>query len=75
MDLSQLQLGQDMERKTLHIAVKLEIILPMGEKRQFQTLYNSGAKINLIKYNLAKKHELILLQRYWKPITGFLDKH
>ena len=33
MDLSQLQLGQDMEGETLYIAVKLEIVLPTGEVR------------------------------------------
>ena len=48
MDLSQLQLGQDIEGKTLHITIKLEIALFMGEVRQFQILYNSGTKINLI---------------------------
>ena len=48
MDLSWLQLGQDMEGETLHITIKLEIALPIGEVRQFQALYNSGAEINLI---------------------------
>ena len=48
MDLSQLQLGQDIEGKTLYITIKLEIALPMGEVRQFQVLYNSGAEINFI---------------------------
>ena len=47
-DLSQLQLGQDTEGKTLYIIIKLEIVLPIGEVRQFQILYNSGAEINLI---------------------------
>jgi len=74
-DFSQLQLGQDIKGKTLYITVKLEMILLMGEKRQFQALYNSGAEINFIKYDLAKKHELTLLQKWWKPITGFLDEH
>ena len=31
MDLSRLQLGQDTEGETLHIAIKLEIALPIGE--------------------------------------------
>ena len=35
MDLSQLQLGQDMEKKTFCITIKLEMALPMGEVRQF----------------------------------------
>ena len=48
MDFSQLQLGQDIEEKTLCITIKLEIALPMGEVRQFQALYNSDAEINLI---------------------------
>ena len=48
MDLSRLQLGQDTEGETLCIAIKLEIVLPIGEVRQFQALYNSGAEINLI---------------------------
>ena len=48
MDFSQLQLGQDMEGKTLRIAIKLEITLFIGEVHQFQVLYNSGTKINLI---------------------------
>ena len=48
MDLSQLQLGQDMEGKTLYITIKLEIALPIGKVRQFQVLYNSGTKINFI---------------------------
>ena len=51
------------------------MVLPTGEVRQFQVLYNSGAKINLIRYNLAKEHKLILLLRWRKPIIGFLDKH
>ena len=48
MDLSQLQLGQDIEGKTLYITIKLEIALPISEVHQFQVLYNSGAEINLI---------------------------
>ena len=48
MDLSRLQLGQDTEGETLYIAIKLEIVLPIGEVHQFQALYNSGAEINLI---------------------------
>ena len=75
MDLSQLQLGQDIEGKTLCITIKLKIVLPTGEVRQFQVLYNSGAKINLIQYNLAKEHKLVPLLRWRKPIVGFLDKH
>jgi len=51
------------------------MILPTSKIRQLQALYNSGAEINLIRYNLAKEHKLILLQRWWKPIIGFLDKH
>ena len=51
------------------------MILFTGKKRQFQVLYNSGAKINFIKYNLAKKHKLTPLQKQWKFITGFLDEH
>ena len=35
MDFSQLQLGQDIEGKTLHIAIKLEMTLLTGEVRQF----------------------------------------
>ena len=35
MDLSQLQLGQDMKGKTFHITIKLEMTLPIGEVRQF----------------------------------------
>ena len=35
MDFSQLQLGQDIEGKTLRITVKLEIALPIGKVRQF----------------------------------------
>ena len=75
MDLSQLQLGQDTKGKTFCIAVKLEMILFINKKHQFQALYNSGAKINFIRHNLAKKHELTLLQKWQKPIAGFLDKH
>jgi len=37
-----------MEGETLYIAIKLEIVLPIGKVRQFQALYNSGAEINLI---------------------------
>ena len=37
-----------MEGKTLYITIKLEIVLLMGEVRQFQILYNSGAEINFI---------------------------
>ena len=61
MDLSQLQLGQDTEGKTFCIAIKLKIALPMGEVRQFQALYNSGAEINFIQYNLVKEYKLIPL--------------
>jgi hypothetical protein len=74
-DLSRLQLGQDTEGKTLYIAVKLEITLPTGEVRQFQALYDSGAEINLIRYDLVKEHKLIPSLRWRKPIIGFLDKH
>ena len=35
MDLFQLQLGQDIKGKTLYIAIKLEMVLPIGEVRQF----------------------------------------
>jgi len=63
MDLSRLQLGQDMEGETLRIAIKLEIVLPIGEVHQFQVLYNSGAEINLIRYDLVKEHKLILSLR------------
>ena len=35
--------------------------LPIGEVRQFQVLYNSGAEINLIQYDLVKEYKLILL--------------
>ena len=35
MDLFQLQLGQDIEGKTLCITIKLKIALPIGEIRQF----------------------------------------
>ena len=52
-----------MEGKTLYITIKLEIVLPMGEVCQFQVLYNSGAEINLIQYNLVKEYKLILLLR------------
>ena len=50
-----------MEGKTLYIAIKLEIVLPISKVRQFQVLYNSGAEINLIQYNLVKEHKLIPL--------------
>ena len=61
MDLSQLQLGQDTEEKTLYITIKLEIVLPIGKVCQFQVLYNSSAEINLIQYDLVKEYKLILL--------------
>ena len=48
MDFFQLQLGQDIEGKTLCITIKLEIALFIGEVRQFQVLYNSSTEINLI---------------------------
>ena len=48
MDFSQLQLGQDIEGKTLCITIKLKIALFIGKVRQFQVLYNSDAEINLI---------------------------
>ena len=35
MDFSQLQLGQDIEGKTLYIAIKLEMALFIGKVRQF----------------------------------------
>ena len=35
MDLSQLQLRQDIKEKTLYIIIKLKIALPIGEVRQF----------------------------------------
>ena len=47
----------------------------IGEVRQFQVLYNSGAEINLIQYNLVKEHKLILLLKQWKPITDFLNEY
>ena len=50
-----------MEGKTLYIAVKLEIILFTSKVWQLQVLYNSGAEINFIWYNLVKEHKLILL--------------
>jgi len=37
------------------------MVLSMGKVYQFQALYNSGAEINLIQYNLVKEHKLILL--------------
>ena len=40
--------------------------LPMGEVRQFQVLYNSGAEINFIQYNLAKEYKLVLLLKWRK---------
>jgi len=52
-----------MEGETLRIAIKLEMVLPIGEVHQFQALYNSGTKINLIQYNLVKEYKLILLLR------------
>ena len=64
-----------MEEKTLYITIKLEMALPMGEVRQFQVLYNSGAKINFIQYDLVKEYELILLLKWQKPIAGFLNKY
>ena len=75
MDFSQLQLGQDTEGKTFCIAIKLEMALSIGEIRQFQVLYNSGAKINFIQYNLVKEYKLVPLLKWQKPITGFLNKH
>ena len=48
MDFSQLQLGQDIKKKTLYIVIKLEMTFPIGKVRQFQVLYNNGAEINLI---------------------------
>ena len=50
-----------MEGKTLYITIKLEIVLSIGEVRQFQVLYNSGAEINLIQYDLVKEYKLVLL--------------
>ena len=35
MDFSQLQLGQNIEGKTLYITIKLEMVLPISEVRQF----------------------------------------
>ena len=35
MDFFQLQLGQEMEEKTLYIAIKLEMTLFISEVRQF----------------------------------------
>ena len=75
MDLSQLQLGQDMEGKTFCITIKLEMVLPIGKVCQFQVLYNSGAEINLIQYNLVKEYKLIPSLKWRKPITGFLNKY
>ena len=75
MDFFQLQLRQNIKGKTLYITIKLEIILPINKVRQLQTLYNSGAEINLIQYNLVKEYKLILLQKWWKPIVGFLNKY
>ena len=49
--------------------------LPTGEVRQFQALYDSGAEINLIRYDLVKEYELVLLLKWRKPIAGFLDEH
>jgi len=50
-----------MKGKTLRIAIKLEMILPTSKVRQLQALYNSGAEINLIRYDLVKEHKLVLL--------------
>ena len=75
MGFSQLQLGQDIKGKTFYIAIKPEIILPISEVQQFQVLYNSGAEINFIQYNLAKEYKLIPLQKQQKPIAGFLNKY
>ena len=75
MDFSQLQLGQDMEGKTLYIAIKLEMALPIGEVCQFYVLYNSGTEINLIRYDLVKEYKLVPLLKQQKPITGFLNEH
>ena len=75
MDFFQLQLGQDIEEKTFYITIKLKIVLSIGEVRQFQVLYNSGAEINLIQYNLVKEYKLIPLLKQQKSIIGFLDKH
>ena len=63
MDFFQLQLGQDIKGKTFYITIKLEMALPIGEVCQFQVLYNSGAEINLIQYDLVKEYELVLLLR------------
>ena len=51
------------------------MVLSMGEVYQFQALYNSGAEINLIWYNLAKEYKLILLLKWQKPIVDSLDKY
>ena len=75
MDFFQLQLGQNIKGKTLYIAIKLEMALPIGEVRQFQVLYNSNAEINLIQYNLVKEYKLIPLLKQWKLIIGFLDEY
>ena len=64
-----------MEGKTLYITIKLKIALPISEIRQFKILYNSGAEINFIRYDLIKEYKLILLLKYRKPIAGFLDKY
>ena len=64
-----------MDRKNLCITIKLEMVLLTGKVCQFQVLYNNGAKINLIKYDLVKEYDFTLLQRRQKPIIGFLDKH
>ena len=61
MDFFWLQLGQNIKGKTLYITIKLKIILPTSEVRQLQVLYNSGAEINFIQYNLVKEYKLILL--------------
>ena len=64
-----------MEKKTLCITIKLEMVLLIGEIRQFQVLYNSGAEINLIQYDLVKEYKLVPLLKQRKPIIGFLNKH
>ena len=64
-----------MEGKTLYITIKLEMALFIGEVRQLQVLYNSGAEINLIWYDLVKEYKLVPLLRWRKPIVGFLDKY
>ena len=46
MDLSQLQLRQDIKGKTFYITIKLEIVLPTGEVCQFQVLYTVSGEIS-----------------------------